>query len=191
MRRIWILPFLPLLLAAQQSPPNLLTSGEFATVETTADGSAHSGKFDGSQEILTAAGPDDAVLLRFRNALIESWSIQKAVVAVHVPPEALVPAQITVFPVSAEWTEGSATAPNLKAGMAVPTRTLKAGWITFELPAAVARQLASGAVSSIAISVAAGQSISMHSRRTGQFAPYLLVRGEAPLLRKLLDLQSQ
>ncbi len=182
MRRLGLAGFLWVCVATAQS---LSTDPNIATVETTADASVRSGRLDGIAEILQASGPRDAVLLRFRTALIEKWTVQKAVVAFHTPKGAAVPERVMVAAVRETWNQGSGTPPHFGEGVSVATRALKDDWVTFELPASIANQLASGQAASIAISVADGNHLSFHSRRTVQFTPYLLVRGEKPLVNHL------
>ncbi len=178
----WVLlfAFIPSLLFSQNSIPALSTSPELATVETTADGSEHGGKFDGVHDILTASGSQDAVLLRFRTALIERWSVEKAVVVLHIPNGEATPDFVKVAVVSAPWTESSSVAPPRATGIPVPTRKLQQGWFSIELPPEMSRQLAVGTAASLAFSAKDGARLAVHSRRTGQFMPYLLVRGHAP-----------
>jgi len=182
MRRLWLVGFLWVCVATAQS---LSTDPNIATVETTADASVHGGKFDGTAEILQASGAHDSVLLRFRTALIEKWTVQKAVVAFHTPKGAAVPTRVMVAAVRESWNQGSVTPPHFGEGASVATRALKDDWVTFELPASIANQLASGESASIAISVAEGDQLSVHSRRTVQFSPYLLVRGQKLLVKQL------
>ncbi len=153
-------------------------SPNIATVETTADAFIHNGKLDGTAEILEASSPTDAVLLRFRTALIEKWSVRKAVVAFHVPKGTEPPTQVIVSGIEEAWTQGPSKPPRLAEGVPAPTHPLKDDWITFEVPPKIAAALASGQYASIAISVPTGAHLSIHSHRTGQFMPYLLVRGE-------------
>jgi len=157
---------------------SLSSGADIATVETTADAVIHGGQLEGTAEILEASGPGDAVLLRFRTALIERWTVRKAVVAVHVPQGAVPPAQVVVSGVADEWTQGSLTAPRLGARTTVATHALKDDWVTFEVPLKIAAGLANGQYASIGISVPKGGHLAVHSHRTGQFMPYLLVRGE-------------
>lgn len=161
-----------------------VTTGEIATVETTADAAFAGGKLEATKDVLTVSGPNDAVLIRFRTSLIKRWSIQKAVIALHVAENSPAPSEVIVGVTFGQWTESSSTPPQLTSGDTEPVRTLKDGWISFELPAKVATQLAFGHISSVSVSVPEGQRLSVHSRRTVQFMPYLLVRGSCPLVRK-------
>ncbi len=157
---------------------SLPSGAQVATVETTADASIHAGKLNGTAEVLEASGPGDAVLLRFRTALIEKWTVRKAMVAFHVPKGVAVPEQVMVSGVEEAWTQGSVAAPRWGTGVAVATHPLKDDWVTFEVPLEVAVGLARGQYASIAISVSGEAKLAMHSHRTGQFMPYLLVRGK-------------
>ena len=165
---------------------NLSTSPDIATIETTADASVQNGKLQGTAEILTAGQPHAFILLRFRIALIEKWEVGKAVVAMHLAAVEEPPSEILIAGVSAPWTEGSAQPPLIRQGSLVKTRKLQNGWLTFELPSEIALQFASGAAASLAvITVPGGNPLTVHSHRSGQFMPYLLVRGKRPVLRKL------
>jgi hypothetical protein len=178
-----------LCVAAGLFAQTLSTNPDIATLETTADACGNGGKLQGTAEILTTEGPHGVVLLRFRVGMIEKWTVEKALVAVHLasaanPAANLAeepPSQIMVSAVTAPWTEGSTQAPSFPPGKLAKTRKLQNNWLTFELPPEIAQQLASGAASSLAITVPEGRPLAVHSRRTGQFMPYLLVRGKRPV----------
>ena len=158
--------------------------GEVATVETVADAVSRGRTLNGIAETLSISGVGDAVLIRFRTALIERWGIVKAVVAFHVPDGAVPPAELLVTAVRAAWTESSTAVPELPPGKPAAIQRMKDGWCTFALPREINLALATGAAQSIAITVPAGSTLSLHSRRTQQYMPYLLVRGNGPLIRR-------
>ena len=164
---------------------NLSTNSDIATVETTADASVQAGKLQGTAETLTAGEPNGFILLRFRIALIEGGEVGKAVVAVHLAAAEEPPSEILIAGVTASWTEGSAQPPLVPPGTLVKTRKLQNGWLTFEVPSEIALRFASGAATSLALTVPEGNLLTVHSHRSGQFMPYLLVRGKRPILRKL------
>ena len=172
-------------IASGSKAQSVFTSPDIATVETTADASVHHGKLQGTAEILTAEAPRGLLLLRFRTALIENWEVDKAVVAVHLAAEQEPPSEISVAGVTASWTENCAQPPLFPRGTLVKTRKLQNGWLSFEIPSEIALQFASGAATSLAIAVPEGNPLTVHSHRSGQFMPYLLVRGKRPILRKL------
>ena len=156
---------------------------EVATVETIADAVAHGQTLNGSADTLSISAPGDAVFLRFRTALIERWGIQKAVVAFHLPEGTMPPAELLVAAVRAPWTESSTAVPEFAPGKLVAIQRMKDGWCTFALTQEINLALATGAAQSIAITAPAGSRLSIHSRRTQQYMPYLLVRGNGPLIR--------
>lgn len=153
-------------------------------MECTADAAVHGGKLSSSGEIDAFEEPGDFVLLAFRTSAVEGWAVSKAVIALHLAGRGTVPGSVAVAPITAAWNESARSAPAVGASVAVSARPLQDGWFSVELPPKVSEALAKGTALGVSLMAKDGEEFAIHSRRTGQFTPYLLVRGTRPVAAK-------
>lgn len=153
-------------------------------MECTADAAVHGGKLDSSHEIDAAGEVGDVVLLAFRTSAVERWTVAMAVIALHLAGSAMVPGSVAIAPITAAWNESSLRAPLQGASVDVSARLLQDGWFSVELPPRISEALAKGTAFGVSVMAKDGQAFAIHSRRIGQFTPYLLLRGARPLAGK-------
>ena len=166
------LPILLLLTPAIRAESTLL--------ECVADAwySRPASKLEGSGQTLTLDRKGGAILLAFRTAAIEHWTVEKAVIVLHLAAPSQ-PVEIEVSLTDIPWRESSLKPVPLRSTSPAVEKIKPDGWISVPVPQAMAQALADGKATGLALSSARANQI-FHSRETIQYSPFLAVIGKPP-----------
>lgn len=126
--------------------------------------------------------PASLVLLDFRFSAVEGWQIREAKLMLHVA-EGDVPAKVEVAVVAEGWWESRPyEQPRLARRQSLAVMKHEQGWISLEVPPALVTPTVRRQAHGIGIRVPLRRGmISLHSRESLSWAPYLIVSGAAPV----------
>ncbi len=146
-----------------------------ALLECTADTAAELARktASGRTRELPAGGKSRVVLLDFRTAVIEGWTVEKATLLLHIAAGAI-PPRLEVAAASFAWSESETRAHAISGSVkfhAFPVRESKMAWIEIDLDPALLR--AHGLV----LRIPGNAQTTFRARETVQFSPYLIVEG--------------
>jgi hypothetical protein len=153
---------------------------ESALLECVADAwySQSDSKLDGSGQTLKLDGSGGAILLDFRNAAMEHWKVEKAVIVLHLA-EPSQPVDLAISLTDTGWTESSLKPPHMGEASPTSEKVKPDGWISIAVPRAMAQALADGKATGLALTSAQATQV-FHSRESIQYSPFLAVIGRAP-----------
>ena len=117
------------------------------------------------------------VLLNFQFSVIQGWRIKKAQLLLHVA-EGGAPDRVGIATVASEWSE---TEPKLNVSRLRFLRHIvephEEAWVRIEVAPALIELLAAGKGNGLVLRDYSGRRRILHSRESGQYAPYLVVDG--------------
>ena len=120
---------------------------------------------------------DAPILLDFQFSVTQNWRVKRAQLLLHVARGAA-PDRVSVALATAKWTE---IQPKLNTSrlrfLPHPVATHEEGWIRVDVAPALIELLAAGKGYGLVVRDFAGRGRALHSRESGQFAPYLVVEG--------------
>jgi hypothetical protein len=120
---------------------------------------------------LAAGGKSRAVLLDFRTAVIEGWTVEKATLLLHIA-EGAAPRKLELAAAPFPWSESETAPPRtVPRFRAAAVRETKMGWIEVDLGADLLRG------HGLMIRVPGKARTAFHARETVQYSPYLIVEG--------------
>jgi hypothetical protein len=153
---------------------------ESTLLECVADAwySQNDSKLDGSGQTLKLDGSGGAILLDFRNAAMEHWKVEKAVIVLHLA-EPSQPVDLAISLTDTPWRESSLKPPHVSEASPTVEKVKPDGWISIAVPQAMAQALADGKATGLALSSPHATQI-FHARETIQYSPFLAVIGRPP-----------
>ena len=150
---------------------------ENAILECTADTwIAHGTRAAHGHDAVLTLGGEKPILLQFRMSAIEGWTVQKAVLLLHVSGNAR-PRKVLLAAIASPWKESATSPPALGKDVQADERIKPDGWIAIEVPPDLTQSLVDGKAFGLAIRLANGAPQQFDSRETIQFSPYLVVQG--------------
>ncbi len=158
-------------------------SAETAILDCTADGWVERGRLTGTSPLVELDYAGKTVLMAFRASLIAGWKVTKATLILRVASETT-PQRLRVGVVGRVWKETDETASVPSAGTELAVPAPEQGWLRFEVDPRVVQAIADGKSHGLLLSRAtpAGD-YRFHAREGVQFAPILVVDGQAPPVR--------
>ncbi len=161
-----------------------------AILECTADtwiarsnGAAH------GRESSLELSVEKLILSQFRVSAIEGWTVEKALLLLHVSGD-FRPGKVLLAPIASPWKESDAVAPALGKPVEAAEQSKPDGWIAVAVPRDLVQSLVTGKAFGLAVRLDGGETqkgAETHngaetqkfaSRETVQFSPFLVVQGK-------------
>ncbi|MDQ6664729.1 MAG: hypothetical protein M3Z23_10085 [Acidobacteriota bacterium] len=112
-------------------------------------------------------------LVQFRVSAIQGWTVEKALLLLHVKDKAL-RERVEVAPINRPWKESSAELPQLGKSVEAQEQPRPDGWISISLSPGMVQPLVLRTIYGFAIKIPSRYD----SRQTVQYSPYLVVQGK-------------